>query len=118
MGTDCTAKLFRTWAGTVLALTALHRVAPTRFAPEIQRNLVQVVKDVAMKLGNTPAICRRCYIHPDVIECYLGGTFRRSLAALSKGSATRPTGLGVSERLTLAFLRNARRSSGERERRR
>ncbi len=108
-GTDCTAKLFRTWAGTMLALNALRRLAPTRSPAAIQHNLTQVVKDVAKRLGNTPAICRRCYIHPEVIERYLGGTFLRSLTALSSGRALRPTGLDASERLTLSFLRNARR---------
>jgi len=111
-GMDCTAKLFRTWAGTMHALSALRRLAPVRSVTAIQRNLIQVVKDVAMKLGNTPAICRRCYIHPAVIECYLGGALDRSLEALPRGRAKRPTGLSASEQLTLAFLRNARRSDG------
>lgn len=108
-GMDCTAKLFRTWAGTMHALTALRRLAPARSVRAIQRNLIQVVNDVAVKLGNTPAICRRCYIHPAVIECYLGGAFRRSLEALPRGRAVRTTGLSASERLTLAFLRSAHR---------
>jgi DNA topoisomerase-1 len=93
----------------MLALNALRRLAPTRSPAAIQQNLTQVVKDVAKRLGNTPAICRRCYIHPEVIERYLGGTFLRSLTALSSGRALRPTGLDASERLTLSFLRNARR---------
>ena len=108
-GTECTAKLFRTWAGTMQTLTALRRLAPVRSVTAIQRNLIQVVKDVAVKLGNTPVICRRCYIHPAVIECYLGGTLRRSLEALPRGRAVQTTGLTVSERLTLAFLKNADR---------
>ncbi|MEO5616919.1 MAG: DNA topoisomerase IB [Candidatus Eisenbacteria bacterium] len=108
-GTDCTAKLFRTWAGTMQAITALGGLAPTRSVPTIRQNLVEVVKVVAAKLGNTPAICRRCYIHPAVIDSYLGGAFRRSLQALRRGRASRPAGLSASERLTLAFLRNAHR---------
>jgi DNA topoisomerase-1 len=108
-GTECTAKLFRTWAGTMQTLTALRRLAPVRSVTAIQRNLIQVVKDVAVKLGNTPVICRRCYIHPAVIECYLGGTLGRSLEALPRGRAVQTTGLTVSERLTLAFLKNADR---------
>jgi hypothetical protein len=109
-GMDCTAKLFRTWSGTMHALAGLRRLAPGRSVTTIRRNLIQVVKDVAVKLGNTPAICRRCYIHPAVIECYLGGAFHRSLEALPMGRAVRPAGLSASERLTLAFLRNAHRS--------
>jgi DNA topoisomerase-1 len=109
-GMDCTAKLFRTWAGTMHALAALRLLAPAWSVTAIRRNLIQVVKDVAVKLGNTPAICRRCYIHPAVIECYLGGAFHRSLEALPMGRAVRPAGLSAAERLTLAFLRNAHRS--------
>ena len=108
-GTDCTAKLFRTWAGTVQALAALRRLPPARSVAAIQRNLNQVVNDVAAKLGNTPAICRRCYIHPAVIESYLSGAFHRSLEALPGGRAMRPSRLSASERLTLAFLRKAHR---------
>lgn len=108
-GRDCSAKLFRTWAATMEALAALRRLAPTRSVAARQRNLVQVVKDVAVKLGNTPAICRRCYIHPAVIDCYLSGDLGRSLEALSKRSAMRPSRLSPSERLTLAFLRSANR---------
>ena len=64
------------------------------------------MKYVAVKLGNTPAICRRCYIHPAVVECYLGRAFHRSLDALPMGRAVHPIGLSAS-RLTIAFLRKA-----------
>ena len=108
-GTDWTAKLFRTWAGTVQALAALHRLAPVRSTAAIQRNMVQVVNDVAAKLGNTPAVCRRCYIHPVVIECYLRGALHRTLEALPARRTPRFTRLSAAERLTLEFLKSAQR---------
>jgi len=112
-GRDCSAKVFRTWAATTEALTALRGLAPARSMAARQRNLIQVVKDAAAKLGNTPAICRKCYIHPAVIDSYLSGALPRSLETLSRRTGTRPSRLSPSERLTLAFLKSAnRRASG------
>jgi DNA topoisomerase-1 len=108
-GAECTAKLFRTWAGTVLALTALRELEPADSPTVTQRELMGVVKQVAARLGNTAAICRRCYIHPAVIESYQTGALRPSLEVLAGKGATRPTRLSAAERLTLAFLRRARR---------
>jgi DNA topoisomerase I len=72
-GDDFTAKDFRTWAGTVLAACALAGIGPAESATEAKRNLVEAVKSVAAKLGNTQAVCRKCYVHPAVIESYLAG---------------------------------------------
>lgn len=72
-GADFTAKDFRTWAGTVLAATALQEVGAVDSAVQAKRNVVRAVEDVAARLGNTPTICRKCYIHPAVIEAYLDG---------------------------------------------
>ena len=71
-GADFTAKDYRTWAGSVLALDALR---PQRFksAAEAKRLLAATVKTVAARLRNTPAVCRKCYIHPTVIDTYIGG---------------------------------------------
>lgn len=71
-GQDITAKDFRTWAATNLALLALNRL--TEKKPS-NTGLVQAIKEVARQLGNTPAVCRKSYIHPAVFEAYLqGGT--------------------------------------------
>jgi DNA topoisomerase I len=80
MGGDFTAKDFRTWAGTVLAVKALRTVNldPPQRPPE--RSLVRAVEDVARRLGNTPAVCRRCYIHPAVIDAHLDGSLPTVLA--------------------------------------
>jgi DNA topoisomerase-1 len=68
-----TAKDFRTWAGSVLACDLLRTLDPYTSATEAKKNIVQMVKTVASRLGNTPAVCRKCYIHPQVIEAYLNG---------------------------------------------
>jgi DNA topoisomerase I len=70
-GQDFTAKDFRTWAGTVLAAQALLRLPRCRTVTEAKKNVVQVVAQVAERLGNTRAVCRKCYIHPAVIDRYL-----------------------------------------------
>lgn len=69
-GEDFTAKDFRTWAGTMLAALALADVEPFINATEAKRNVVNAIENVARQLGNTPAICRRCYVHPTIIEAY------------------------------------------------
>ena len=73
-GADFTAKDFRTWAGTVLAARALQEFEKFTSQAEAKKNLLQAVEAVARMLGNTPAICRRCYVHPVVLESYLDGT--------------------------------------------
>jgi DNA topoisomerase I len=69
-----TAKDFRTWAGSVLACELLAAFEPFDSATQAKKNIVSVVKSVASRLGNTPAVCRKCYIHPAVLEHYLNGT--------------------------------------------
>ncbi len=69
-GADFTAKDFRTWAGTVLATQALCGVKVPSTKAETKRTLVQAVECVARRLGNTKAVCRKCYIHPIVFEAF------------------------------------------------
>jgi len=71
-GGDFTAKDYRTWAGSALALDLLRGCAwePSATA---RSQLVDTVKTVAAQLGNTPAVCRQCYIHPDVLDAFLAG---------------------------------------------
>lgn len=66
-GADFTAKDYRTWAGSSLAL---HLLRPLAWEPETEakRQVTAIVRQVAARLGNTPAVCRRCYIHPAVLE--------------------------------------------------
>ncbi len=70
-GREITAKDFRTWAATnlaALALSVLDEDKPSK------KGTLQVVKEVATQLGNTPTVCRRCYIHPAVFEGHLAGS--------------------------------------------
>lgn len=76
-GEEFTAKDFRTWAGTVLASMALKQVAEFTSETQAKRNVVAAIKAVAERLGNTPAVCRKCYVHPAVLDCYLSGNFVR-----------------------------------------
>src|SRR6202049_1794283 len=72
-GEDFTAKDFRTWAGTVLAAIALNAVGEFETKKQAKANIKNAVMAVAKTLGNTPAICRKCYVHPAVFENYLAG---------------------------------------------
>jgi DNA topoisomerase-1 len=72
-GHEITAKDFRTWAGTMHAAAALRDLGPTEAEREAKRNVVQAIDQVAERLGNTRAVCRKYYVHPVVIEAYLRG---------------------------------------------
>ncbi|MDB6108813.1 MAG: topoisomerase [Pedosphaera sp.] len=70
-GREFTAKYFRTWAGTALAAQALQEFKHFDSGAEAKKNVVQAVKSVAEQLGNTPAVCRKCYVHPAIFDSYL-----------------------------------------------
>jgi DNA topoisomerase-1 len=106
-GADFTAKDYRTWAGSVFALAELRRLEP-RNVTEARKHVVETVKTVASTLRNTPAVCRRCYIHPAVIEAFEAG----ELNNLPKVRTRR--GLKADEAAFAALLaREARRAKRE-----
>ena len=72
-GRDITAKDFRTWAGTVLAAMALHAFESFDSDAGAKKNVRAAIETVAARLGNTPTICRKCYVHPEVFHSYLQG---------------------------------------------
>ncbi len=78
-GENFTAKDFRTWAGTVLASMALREFQESASETQAKRNVVEAIKSVALRLGNTPAVCRKCYVHPALLEFYLAGQLERSV---------------------------------------
>ncbi|MBB5056654.1 DNA topoisomerase-1 [Granulicella aggregans] len=78
-GEHFTAKDFRTWAGTVLACEMLREFESFESETEAKRNVVQAIKQVAAKLGNTPAVCRKCYVHPLVLDTYMSGALVRDV---------------------------------------
>ena len=80
-GEDYTAKDFRTWAGTVLAALALQEFEKFDSDTQAKKNVVRAIESVAEKLGNTPSICRKCYVHPAIIESYMDGTMLEGLRA-------------------------------------
>ncbi|MBO1019209.1 DNA topoisomerase IB [Methylobacterium sp. SD274] len=72
-GQEITAKDFRTWAGTVLAALALQEFEAFDSAAKAKKNLRAAIESVSARLGNTPTICRKCYIHPEILDGYLEG---------------------------------------------
>jgi len=72
-GEEFTAKDFRTWAGTVLAAMALNAQEKFENKTQAKKNIKDAVSAVSKILGNTPTVCRKCYVHPDVLETYLDG---------------------------------------------
>jgi DNA topoisomerase-1 len=70
---EYTAKDFRTWSGTVLAALALQEFEKFDSETQAKKNIVRAIESVAEKLGNTPTICRKCYVHPAVLDAYLEG---------------------------------------------
>jgi DNA topoisomerase I len=97
-GEDFTAKDFRTWVGTVLAAQALSDVSALASKTQARRNVARAVEAVARQLGNTPAICRKSYVHPAVIDAYIDG---RVIAPEGESSH----GLRPAEAAVLALLR-------------
>ena len=72
-GEDFTAKDFRTWAGTVLAASALQEFGAFDSKTQAKQNVVAAIESVA-ELGNTPTVCRKCYVHPRVLDAHLDGS--------------------------------------------
>ena len=72
-GEEFTAKDFRTWAGTVMAAIALRELQHFASVREAKRNMTRAIEAVAKMLGNTPAVCRKCYVHPVILDSYVAG---------------------------------------------
>ncbi|HEY7153053.1 MAG TPA: DNA topoisomerase IB [Gemmataceae bacterium] len=78
-GEEFTAKDFRTWAGTVLAARALQEFESFDSQVQAKRNVVTAIEAVSKRLGNTKSVCRKCYVHPAVINAYLDGSLLKTL---------------------------------------
>jgi DNA topoisomerase I len=83
-GQDFTAKDFRTWAGTVLTCAELQALEDFESETQAKKNVVQAIKAVSALLGNTPSVCRKCYVHPAVLECYMTGELIKSIKRRTK----------------------------------
>jgi DNA topoisomerase-1 len=79
-GQDLTSKDFRTWAGTVLAAQLLREFEAFTSNAQAKRNILAAVEMVAKRLGNTKAVCRKCYIHPVIFDAYLDGSMLDTIA--------------------------------------
>ena len=107
-GAEITAKDFRTWAGTVLTTTALQELGAFDSVAEAQKNIRTAIKGVAVHLGNTATVCRKCYVHPDVLQAYLDGNLLVANGAAGGKARRSETGLTPEEGAVLALMQNRR----------
>ena len=103
-GRQVTAKDFRTWIGTVLAALALAEYEKADSEAAAKRNVRDAIESVAARLGNTPTICRQCYVHPQIIDAYLADELRLELADTIDDTLTQ-TDLRPEETQVLRFLK-------------
>jgi len=108
-GDEFSAKDFRTWVGTVTCAMLLASDTVEETQTDRKQRVVAVIKDVAKRLGNTPAICRKCYVHPAIVDEYL------EEGRLAPARPSTREGLTAEEQFTLALLQQrARESDSER----
>ena len=102
-GEDFSAKDFRTWAGTVLALSEFKKYDSQ---VEAKRNVVAAIESVSKQLGDTPAICRNCYVHPEVLDAYMSGDLVKMIEAkIAQKFKRQYAKLTSDEVMVMAFLR-------------
>lgn len=105
-GGDITAKDFRTWTGTVLAALALHEFEAGDTKAAAKRNVTRAIERVALRLGNSPTICRKCYVHPEILDSYLDGQLMLEIRDEIDRELSQPIDrLSPGEAAVLAFLR-------------
>jgi DNA topoisomerase-1 len=105
-GEEFTAKDFRTWAGTVLAAMALQEFQEVDTKTQAKKNLLRAIENVSQRLGNTPSICRKCYIHPAIMNSYMDGTLLQTLKDRAEKQIRSGLGrLKPEEAAVVAFLR-------------
>jgi len=109
-GVDVTAKVFRTWMGTLLAASMLATLPPPKSERLAKKRVTSVISVVAGELANTPAVCRSGYVHPGVVDAYLDGSLPARWAA---GPARQAKRMLAQERKLLHFLRAERRSAAK-----
>ncbi len=100
-----TAKDFRTWAGTVLAATMLREFEAFESETQAKKNIVRAIEAVAARLGNTPSVCRKCYVHPAVLESYLSGAMIQTVQQRIEQEMTESAhALRMEEAMLMQFL--------------
>lgn len=101
-GKPFTAKEFRTWTATVGAARLLYECDPCASATHGKRTITEAIKRVSEELGNTPAICKKSYVHPAILDAYLQGSLHPHMSRGMKHAA-RAKGIGI-RRAELAVL--------------
>jgi DNA topoisomerase I len=102
---DFTAKDFRTWWGTVIMVEALKGVGEAETQTQAKKNITEALKEAAEHLGNTPTICRKCYVHPAVLDAYLNRTLLQTLKEQeARGPHKELAGLQPEEVALMEFL--------------
>lgn len=104
MGDEFSAKDFRTWAGTVNALRLLVDLEPCDTEKELKKNVNTVLDEVSQQLGNTRTVCRKHYVHPQILEAYECRDLNPYIEHKSRFRQTSPHGLDGVEKLLLKFL--------------
>jgi DNA topoisomerase-1 len=114
IGADFSAKDFRTWAGTLLTAQTLSTMATAATIGEAKKNINQALATVANLLGNTPAICRRCYVHPAILAAYVEQNLDKPPIHLvvSEDCAANSHGLSRNEKLLQHFLQHCAADTG------
>jgi DNA topoisomerase-1 len=103
-GEDYTSKDFRTWAGTVLAAQMLKDFEKVDSSAKAKKNIVSAVEAVAKRLGNTKAVCRKCYIHPAIFDAYLDGSMVKAVADRAQRAARKAADFTEAEAAVLGLL--------------
>lgn len=106
MGDDFSAKDFRTWAGTVNALRLLVELEPCDTEKELKKNVNTVLDEVSHQLGNTRTVCRKHYVHPQILEAYECRDLNPYITHKNRFRKTSPHGLDGVEKLLLKFLKD------------
>ena len=113
-GESFTAKDFRTWAGTLLAAQALQEFESFDSEAQARKNVVQAIERVAERLGNTPTVCRKCYVHPEIIAAYMDGTTTHAVRELvEQEMAQGLSDLSPEEAAVLALLQQRLRRADD-----
>lgn len=106
MGDDFSAKDFRTWAGTANALRLLVELEPCNTEKELKKNVNTVLDEVAHQLGNTRTVCRKHYVHPQILEAYECQDLNPYIKQKARFRQSSPFGLDGVEKLLLKFLKD------------
>ena len=107
-GEDFTSKDFRTWSATAFAANLLQRAGTAASPADAQRQLAQALEQVARQLGNTKAVCRKCYVHPVVQSAFEDGSLRKAFNAARRNRPTALRSLNLAEAAVMILFRRQR----------